>query len=53
MPDRTIDLLFRFLSQNNGRLSNRARKAEFAQLTTRETKELEEIYGDVFADVEL
>jgi hypothetical protein len=30
MPDQTIDLLFRMLRQNNGRLSRRAREREFA-----------------------
>ena len=33
MPDRTIDLLFRMLRQNKGRLSKRAREKEFAKLT--------------------
>ena len=32
MPERLIDLLFRFLSQNDGRLSQRAREKEFAAL---------------------
>ena len=32
LPDRTIDLLFRFLRQNAGRLSRRAREGEFAQM---------------------
>jgi hypothetical protein len=36
MPDRTIDLLFRFLRQNNGRLSNRARTEEFSKMTEAE-----------------
>ena len=36
MPDRTIDLLFRFLHQNGGQLSKRAREQEFAQLTDAE-----------------
>ena len=33
MPDRTVDLLFRFLHQNEGTLSKRAREQEFASLT--------------------
>lgn len=33
MPDRIMDLLFRFLRQNDGALSKRAREREFAQLT--------------------
>ena len=48
--DRIVDLLFRFLRQNKGRLSNRAREGEFAKLTARETKRIERIFNDVFAD---
>jgi hypothetical protein len=33
MPDKLVDLLIRFLNKNNGQLSKRARKKEFAQLT--------------------
>ena len=51
MPERTIDLLFRFLEQNGGTLSNRARKNEFAALTDMEGKQIEAIYGDVFGDL--
>ena len=49
MPDRIVDLLFRFLRQNKGRLSNRARRGEFAELTAHETKHIERIFNDVFA----
>jgi len=52
MPDRIVDLLFRFLRQNKGRLSTRARKGEFAELTARETERIERIFNDVFADIE-
>lgn len=38
MPDRTIDLLFRMLRQNNGTLSKRAREKEFAKLTAEEVE---------------
>ena len=48
MPERTIDLLFRFLQQNDGKLSNRAREKEFAALTNDETKRIEEIFADTF-----
>jgi hypothetical protein len=44
MPDRTVDLLFRMLHQNGGRLSKRAREHEFAGLTDVETRRIEEIY---------
>lgn len=48
MPDRTIDLLFRFLHQNDGRLSNRARSREFVQLTDVEAERIEAIYAEMF-----
>ena len=38
MPERLIDLLFRFLSQNDGRLSQRARAEEFSALTDQEAR---------------
>ncbi|SLN77859.1 Fic family protein [Oceanibacterium hippocampi] len=49
MPERTIDLLFRFLQQNDGRLSNRAREKEFAELTDAEAERIEAIYSETFA----
>jgi Fic family protein len=49
MPDRTIDLLFRMLRQNKGRLSKRAREKEFAKLTTDEAQRIERIFGETFA----
>jgi hypothetical protein len=48
MPERTIDLLFRFLKQNCGRLSNRAREREFAALTDKEAEQITAIYQDTF-----
>ena len=48
MPDRTADLLFRFLHQNAGRLSNRAREREFERLTNEETERIERLYGELF-----
>ncbi len=48
MPDSTIDLLFTFLKQNDGRLSDRARQGEFAALTNSEVSEIESLFGDVF-----
>lgn len=48
MPDRTADLLFRFLQQNNGALSRRARDKEFSALTDEETQQIEDIYRRVF-----
>ena len=48
MPDNTIDLLFRFLDQNDGRLSKRRRSGKFAALTDDEVREVEQIYADTF-----
>ncbi|CDX45134.1 hypothetical protein MPLA_750109 [Mesorhizobium sp. ORS 3359] len=48
MPERLIDLLFRFLYQNGGQLSNRAREKEFAALTNDEAERIEEIYAQTF-----
>ena len=48
MPDNTVDLLFRFLRQNKGALSKRAREKEFAKLTDKEVSEIEAIYKDAF-----
>ena len=44
MPDRLLDLLFRFLGQNDGRLSKRARAGEFAELRPEEVAAVEAIY---------
>jgi hypothetical protein len=48
MPDRRIDLLFRFLHQNNGNLSKRARMQEFAALTDAEAAAVERAYSELF-----
>jgi Fic family protein len=48
MPDRTIDLLFRFLHQNAGCLSTRAREHEFAQMTEAEASAAEAAYRESF-----
>jgi hypothetical protein len=50
MPDRLLDLLFRFLRQNEGQLSKRAREREFAALTDEEAARVEGIYNDLSAD---
>lgn len=46
MPDRTVDLLHRFLRQNGGRLSRRAREQEFARLTADEVRRVEAMYAE-------
>ena len=48
MPERLSDLLFRFLDQNEGRLSNRSKRKEFAELTADEVSKIESIYYDIF-----
>lgn len=45
MPDRILDLLFRFPHQNGGRLSAHARTGEFAALTDVEAMQIEAIYA--------
>ena len=41
-----MDVLFWFLHQNGGGLSNRAREGEFANLTDAEVKALELAFAD-------
>src|ERR1700730_11860855 len=49
MPDNTVDLLFRFLRQNDGRLSRRAREREFAELTEDEVAKIDAAYAKAFS----
>lgn len=48
MPERTVDLLFRFLRQHDGALSDRARRREFAALTDDEVARIEAFYAASF-----
>lgn len=48
MPDKLVDLLIRFLNQNGGKLSKRARSKEFAELTEIEIKSIENKYDEIF-----
>ena len=48
MPDRTADLLIRFLHQNDGKLSNRARSKEFSALTDEEVQVFENKFEEIF-----
>ena len=48
MPDILVDLLIRFLSQNKGRLSKRAREKEFVQLTSSEIRAIEQKHQEIF-----
>ena len=49
MPARTLDLLHRFLYQNGGRLSKRARDHEFSALTEDEAARIEALHAECFA----
>ncbi len=51
MPTRTLDLLHRFLRQNHGRLSKRARSGDFASLTDQEVAAIEAHYAESVADL--
>ncbi|MGM0705535.1 MAG: Fic family protein, partial [Bacteroidota bacterium] len=46
MPSAMYDLLHRFLRQNDGTLSKRARTKEFAELTEGEVDKIETIFGE-------
>ena len=52
MPESTLDLLFRFLHQNDGALSKRSRELEFARLTDAETNAVEAAYREAFGGVQ-
>lgn len=44
MPSKIVDLLFRFLSQNEGRLSKRGKEREFKKLTKEEADRIEDLF---------
>ena len=48
MPDKRVDLLIRFLAQNNGKLSKRAIEKEFEKLTDIEIQAIEQTYAEIF-----
>jgi hypothetical protein len=48
MPDKTVAMLIRFLEQNNGKLSNRARTKEFSALDKDEIELIENQYNNIF-----
>jgi len=50
MPDHTADLLIRFLGQNHGVLSKRARQKEFRALSGAECAQLEALYAEIFGE---
>ncbi len=49
MPDKTVALLVRFLDQNEGALSKRARDKEFKSLKDAEINEIEQNYKSIFS----
>ena len=48
LPDTKVDLLIKFLNQNNGKLSKNKRAKEFEELTDTEINTIEEFYATVF-----
>lgn len=48
MPDKMVALLIRFLEQNQGKLSKRALKNEFSQLTPDENIKIEGTFNEIF-----
>ena len=47
MPENTLNLLFRFLRQNQGKLSKRARSKEFKGLSEKEVQNIESIFREL------
>lgn len=50
MPTAQVELLHKFLAQNEGRLSQRARSKEFEALTPEEIVRAETLYAQAFAE---
>ncbi len=48
MPDSLVALLVKFLEQNDGKLSKRAREKEFVNLVDQEVQIIEETYQKIF-----
>ncbi len=48
MPDKMISILVRFLEQNNGILSKRAKEKDFSSLSEKEVERIEEEYKAIF-----
>ncbi len=53
MPGPLLDRLFRFLRQNDGALSKRARAKEFRNLTHAEASQIEAIYAEELGNLEV
>ena len=50
MPDKTVALLIRFLEQNKGKISKRAKNKEFSELIAEEIDEIEKDYNEIFLE---
>jgi hypothetical protein len=50
MPQTKVEMLWRFLHQNHGRLSARARTGEFAPLTDAEVAQVEQFYEQAWEE---
>jgi hypothetical protein len=48
MPDKMIALLVKFLEQNHGVLSTRAKEKEFNSLSEEEIHKIEKIFAEAF-----
>lgn len=48
LPDTKVDLLIKFLNQNEGKLSKNKRDKDFDELSEDEIKSIEEFYGSIF-----
>jgi len=50
LQDTRVDLLIKYLNQNNGKLSKRKRQKDFDELTEAEISVIEEHYVEIFED---
>ena len=50
MPNKIVALLIRFLEQNDGELSKRAKMKEFDALTNEEVRDIENRYQEIFLE---
>jgi hypothetical protein len=50
MPDQMVALLVRFLDQNDGKLSKRAKTSEFKELSDDEVIVIENKYTEIFKE---
>lgn len=48
LPDNRVDLLIKYLNQNQGKLSKRKRHIDFDELSDADVSEIEAAYSDIF-----